>query len=218
MLVALVSAPRTTVLSLIEAEDRFPKALTFAGVTVALGFLLQAPLARDGVEIMSVGGSMIAYKVIAILVFAGVIMAAFRLVGGTGSFEVTLCAYLYVICPLYLALLVLDTLTLGALTSWDRDVALRWSMSRSLDQAEIDALFAARPGLGAGVTLLLLAQILTMVIWMLICWRIYRVIHRVSRLRSAIAYVIAFAAVVLLAPLFTLILQGLHAGDLPAIR
>jgi hypothetical protein len=218
VLVALVSAPRTTLLSLLEAEDRLPKALTFSGVTVALGFLLQAPLARDGVEIMSVGGAMIAYKVIAILVFAGVIMAAFRLVGGTGSFEATLTAYLYVICPLYLALIVLDTVTLGALSSWDREVALGWSMSRSIDEAEIDALFTARPGLAAGVTLLFLAQILTMVIWMLICWRIYRVIHQVGRLRSAVAYLIAFAAVVLLAPVFTLILRGLYAGDLPAIK
>ena len=125
------------------------------------------------------------------------------LVGGKGSFEATLCAYLYVICPLYLALVVLDAVTLGALSSWNRDAALRWSLARELSQADIDALFAARPGLGAGVALLLLAQILTMVIWMLICWPVYRGIHQVSRLRSAVAYVLAFAAVLALAPVFT---------------
>ena len=68
------------------------------------------------------------------------------------------------------------------------------------------------------MTLLLLAQILTMVIWMLICWPVYRAIHQVSRLRSAVAYVLAFAAVLALAPVFTLLLRGLHAGNLPTHR
>jgi len=218
VLAAVVSAPRTTIASLVEEKDRLAKALTFTGVTVAIGFLLQAPLTAEGTDILTVGGSMIAYKLIAILVFAGVIMAAFRVVGGKGSFEATLCAYLYVICPLYLALVVLDAVTLGALASWNRDAALRWSLAREISQAHIDALFAARPGLGAGVTLLLLAQILTMVIWMLICWPVYRAIHQVSRLRSAVAYVLAFAAVLALAPVFTLLLRGLHAGNLPTLK
>ena len=150
VLAAVVSAPRTTIASLLEEKDRLAKALTFTGVTVAIGFLLQAPLTAEGTDILTVGGSMIAYKLIAILVFAGVIMAAFRVVGGKGSFEATLCAYLYVICPLYLALVVLDAVTLGALSSWNRDAALRWSLAREISQADIDALFAARPGLGAG--------------------------------------------------------------------
>ena len=218
VLAAVISAPRTTIALLLEEKDRLAKALTFTGVTVAIGFLLQAPLTTEAADILTVGGSMIAYKLIAILVFAGVIMAAFRVVGGKGSFEATLCAYLYVICPLYLALVVLDAVTLGALASWNRDAALRWSLAREISQADIDALFAARPGLGAGVTLLLLAQILTMVIWMLICWPVYRAIHQVSRLRSAVAYVLAFAAVLALAPIFTLLLRGLHAGNLPTIK
>ncbi len=218
VLVAVISAPRQTILRLIGPDDRFAEALSFAGVTVALSFLLQAPLARDGTELMSVGGSMIAYKVLAILIFAGVIMAVFRVVGGKGSFEATLCAYLYVVCPLYLALILLDTVAVGALSSYDRDVALAWSLSRSIPDEVVSKLFATRPWIGATVTLLLLAEVLLMVIWMLVCWPVYRVIHQVSRVRSAVAYLMAFAAVLLLAPLFTLVLRGLYAGALPPIR
>ena len=55
-------------------------------------------------------------------------------------------------------------------------------------------------------------------IWLLLCWRVYRVIHGVSALRSAFAYVVAFAGVVLLAPLLTLVLRGLYGGNLPPIK
>ncbi len=218
ILVAVVTAPRTTILARIaEPEGRFPRALSFVGVTVAIGFLLQAPLAKDGSELASVAGSMIAFKVIAILLFAGIITLSFRIVGGSGSFETTLSAYLYSVSPVYLFLVVLEMMTRGALDRFDPEVALTWAATRSLPDESIDAMLAATPGLAATVTILMLVQIVGMVAWLLVCWRVYRTIHEVSAFRSAVAYVLAFVAVVLSAPLLRLIIDGIHGGKMPAI-
>jgi len=219
ILVAVVTAPRTTILEQIaEPEGRFQRALSFVGVTVAIGFLLQAPLARDASELMSVAGSMIAFKVVAILLFAGIITLSFRIVGGSGSFETTLSAYLYSVSPIYLLLILLDMMMRGALTRFDPEVARAWMITRSLSDETLDVMFASAPGLAATVTLLMLAQLLGLLAWLLICWRVYRTIHRVSAPRSAAAYVMAFVAVVLASPVLALILGGIHGGKVPVIN
>ncbi len=220
VLVAMSSAPKTTIVALVTPEEnRLGKALAFVGLTVTLGFLLQAPLAADAARFTSAAGSMVAFKILAILLGAAIIMAAFRLVGGAAGFEVNLSAYLYLIGPLYLAGIVLLIMTGGALTTYDRAAAATWYASGVLPDAVIDELIRERPALAAAILLFILAQILILFVWPLICWGAFRTLNRVSRLRSGLAYLIALTGFVfVLSPMFMLVMRGLNDGAVSPIK
>ena len=89
---------------------------------------------------MTIAGSMLALKIFAILTFAGVILLAFKLVGGKGDYECTLCAGLIIFSPVYLFLFVTHVISIGIISTHDPELAIIWRSGQSLKAEQIQAL------------------------------------------------------------------------------
>jgi hypothetical protein len=216
---AMVIAPKSTILTAIAREDRFEAALTFTAVTVALAFLLQAPLAAGTIELTTVVGSMVAVKLVGILMGAAVIVFAFRIAGGRVAFEATLCAYMYMICPLYLGLVLLMTMIGGVVAEQDAEAARLFFRTGEIPEEVVAAVLERSLWRGAALVLFMLLMIAVVFGWPLVCWGAFRIINGVSRLRSALAYAVALCLFLfVLNPILTLLIRGLHQGDLPPIK
>jgi hypothetical protein len=215
VLVSIVATPKHSILKLLAtAPNRLQNALIFCGFTIAIGFAFQAPLLQTDQDFLTIAGSMLALKVIAILTFAGFIVAIFRLIGGKGDYETTLCAGLYIISPVYLFLVVTNVIIIGIISSHDPEMALTWRSGQGLSEEQIQDFINLAPPLAISVLLLLLLQLLISIIWFLICWGIYRTIHQVSRIRSIVVYLITTALWYVYWVSTLLIMKGLHGGVL----
>lgn len=218
VLVSVVGTPKRSILKLITTEpDKLNKALTFFGISITIGFLFQAPLLKTGQDFLTIGGSMLALKILAMLTFAGVILLGFKLVGGKGDFETTLCAGLYIVSPIYLFLIVTHVIGIGILSNHDPDLAAIWRSGQSLTPAQIQTLISLAPLSAISLILLQLFQFIISIIWFLICWGTYRIIHQVSKARSALVYLIATFMWYVYWALTLLIMKGLHDGMLSPI-
>lgn len=117
VLVSIVTRLKASILVLLDDRpDRLSKAMTFTGLTIAIGFVFQAPLLQAGQNFMTIAGSMLTLRIIAIVTFAGLTLLIFRMLGGKGDFETPLCACLYIISPFYLFLIVANVINLGIVT------------------------------------------------------------------------------------------------------
>jgi hypothetical protein len=212
----VVSAPKRSVATLIEGDDRLEKALVFGCITAALGFILQAPLLRVGEDFVVLTGSMFVIKLLSILAFSGAVFAAFRMFGGKGHYLTTLCAYLYVVSPLYLFFTIVDLAMLGLLSS-NPDMTESWNAGWVLTQAHIDTLVRETPGRAATLALLGWVLILSTPIWFGICWGAFRAIHGVSLPRSIVAFLTAGILCWAIFATSVWIMRGLHGGVLPSI-
>ena len=215
VLVSIVTTPKHSILKLIIREpDKLNKALVFCGLTIAIGFMLQAPLLKMDQDFVTIAGSMLALKIIAILTFAGLIVMIFRLVGGEGDYETTLCAGLYIISPVYLLLVVTNMISLGILSTYNPEMAIMWRSGQGLSAEQIQEFINLALPLAVGFLFLQLFQLLIAIIWFLICWGIYRTIHQVSRARSTLVYLIATVLWYVYWVATILIMKGLHGGVL----
>lgn len=218
VLVSIIATPKRTILKLVTNEtDKLNKALFFVGITIAIGFAFQAPLLYIGQDFLTVTGSMLAFKILAILAFSGVILMTFRLVRGKGNYETTLCAYLYLISPLYLLLVVLYVISIGIISTHDPDLALSWRSGQALSEEQIQELISAAPLMVISFTFLWLFQLLSPIIWFGICWGVFRKIHQVSLVRSTLAFLITIVIWFVFLVLNTLIMKGLYGGAIPSI-
>ncbi len=218
VLVSVVTTPKRSILKLITHEsDKLNKALIFCGISIAIGFAFQAPLLQPGQDFVTVAGSMLALKIFAILTFAGVILLLFRLVGGKGDYETTLCACLYIISPVYLFLIVTHVISIGIISTHDPELAIIWRSTLSLKAEQIQEFVSLAPLTAIGFLLLWLFQLLISIIWFLICWGAYRTIHQVSWARSALAYLITTVMWYAYWMVTVLIMKGLHGGALSPI-
>lgn len=213
----LVAAPKRTIAARLAAEDdRLARAIGFTGVTVALGLLLQAPLA--GADAAPALGGLVAVKIVALLAGAAVVLGAFRLVGGRGGYEDTLIAYLYVVSPLYLALTLLRLMVVGVISGQDPSLA-RAVLIGGAGPAQWEALSAAAPTTAFAVAGMALGQVALAFGWTGACWGAYRAIHGVTGLQAVLAFWISAAAFVLvLMPVWTLVVRGMHGGAVPAVQ
>lgn len=216
VLVRVISAPKRSVALLIGEDDRLERALVFGCITAALGLILQAPLLRAGEDFVALTGSLFVIKILSILALSGAVFAAFRILGGKGNYLATLCAYLYVVSPLYLLFTVVDLTMLGLLSN-NLEMAESWNAGWSLTQEHIDALSHETPGRAAIFLLLGFILILSTPIWFGICWGAFRAIHSVSRLRSLSAFLIAGVLCWAIFAMSLWIMRGLHGGVLPSI-
>lgn len=99
-LASLVTRPKTAMLRWVgEAAGDLTRPLTFVGVSVAIGFLLQLPQLGKEDVFTTLVASMSAFKVLALVMFSAIIELVFRVAGGHASFSATLSA-LYRRCNL----------------------------------------------------------------------------------------------------------------------
>lgn len=197
-LAAMVAHPKRTIIARSSgADDDLRNALIFVALTVGLGFLLQAPTLPAEIDFIETAAAMAAYKVVAILLFSAVIHGLFRLVRGKAGFLRTLTAYIYMVSPLYLALVVLTLVSQGLLRAYDPELglALRRNPLYFAENPEVFTTFQDQEPLLAGaVTVVNTAGNFATLVWFIVCLGAFRAIHDVTRRRSALAGVLIVIA------------------------
>ena len=214
MLASVVSNPKINIPRLVrEPSDALRHALVFCGISVALAFVAQAPLLTAELDFTTAAGALFAIKLFELLLFNAVLMIVFKIIGGTGSFETTLTASLYIISPVYLFLIFTQIIGMGILAGGDPTIARDWRLG-TLDFASPDwANFVLTyPGEAYATTALGLVSMIITLGWYIYCWSIYRTLHDLTRFRSALAYVIAFILFYAVAMLRIFAVRGLTGG------
>ena len=218
VLISVIAAPNRSVSKLIaDGQDRLNRALLFGGITIAIGFAFQAPLLHKDQNFATIAGSILAFKIVAILIFSWAILLAFRLMGGKGSYETTLCAYLYVVSPLYLLWILLNVVNIGILSTYDPALAMSWRSGQFLTADQIKEFTSTTPLRAASFMLLVIIQTFCTPAWFAIYWGTFRGIHQVSLFRATLAFLISVVVCYAFFVLSVLMLQGLHSGGLPSI-
>jgi hypothetical protein len=221
-LASLVTRPKTSILRWVsEAAGDLTRPLTFVGVSVAIGFLLQLPQLGKEDTFTTLVASMAVFKVLALVMFAAIIQLVFRIVRGHASFAATFSAYLYIVSPLYIAGVILEIARLGILRVYDPAiaVAVRVDPDYLLANAERWRTFqAAAPSLAIVYFLLSLAWIFAVLGWFVACWGAFRHLHSIGRWRSALAGVVTLVAGVIFFSGLQYIVLGMFGSRTPPLR
>jgi hypothetical protein len=221
-LASLVTRPKTAILRWVgEAGGDLTRPLTFVGVSVAIGFLLQLPQLGKEDVFTTLVASMAVFKVLALVMFAGIIQLVFRIVGGHASFSATFSAYLYIVSPLYIAGVILEIARLGVLRVYDPAiaVAVRVDPDYLVANAERWRTFqAAAPGLAVVYVLLSLAWVSAVLGWFVACWGAFRHLHSIGPCRSALAGVMTLVAGVIFFTGLQYIVLGMFGSRAPPLR
>jgi hypothetical protein len=221
-LASLVTSPKSAILSWVgEAAGDLTRPLTFVGVSVAIGFLLQLPQLGKEDAFTTLVASMAVFKVLALVMFAAIIQLVFRMVGGHASFAATFSAYLYIVSPLYIAGVILEIARLGILRAYDPAiaVAVRLDPDHLVANTERWQTFhAAAPGLALVYVILTLATIFAVLGWFVACWGALRHLHSIGRWRSALAGVVTLVAGVVFFSGLQYILLGMFGTRVPPLR
>jgi TIR domain/Yip1 domain len=219
----LVTRPKTSILQWTrDPNGILSRALVFVALSVAIGFLFQLPQLTKEQAFSSIAAGMAMFKVLAIVSMAGFIHLSFLAVRGRATFVSTLSAYLYVCSPLYLALVVLETASIGVLRTYDPAVAdaARLGGPASLySSAEQVRLFSANaPGLSNTYAILVLAMLLITPAWFVACWGALRELHGVPRWRSIVVGVATLGAALAMMYGLNYVLVGMFGTNLPPLR
>lgn len=221
-LVSLVTGPKTAILRWIgKTKGDLTRPLIFVAVSVAIGFLLQLPQLGKEHDFTTLVASMAVFKVLALVLFAGIIHLLFLAVGGRTSFAATFSAYLYIVSPLYLVLVILETATLGVLRAYDPAVsaAARLDPGQLFSDPERMRTFAtAAPGLALAYSVLNYAAIIVALGWFIACWGALRHLHAVARWRSTLAGIATLAAAVIFFSGMNYVLLGMFGTHAPPLR
>ena len=221
-LASLVTRPKTAMLGWVgEAAGDLTRPLTFVGVSVAIGFLLQLPQLGKEDVFTTLVASMAVFKVLALVMFAAIIQLVFRMAGGHASFAATFSAYLYIVSPLYIAGVILEIARLGILRAYDPAIAMAVRLDPDYLVANMErwrTFNAAAPGLALVYVLLSVATILAVLGWFVACWGAFRHLHSIARWRSALAGVVALAAGVIFFSGLQYVLLGMFGSRVPPLR
>ena len=136
------------------------------------------------------------------------------MLGGKGDYESTLAAYLYVISPLYLFILILSLTSMGLVMGWDPALAasLR-NLNSGMNQDQVAAFARQAPAAAIGVSVVLLAAFLAPFVWFGICWSAFRRIHRLSAARSGVAYVLVMLLLLGFARVWGFMMTAVHGHE-----
>jgi Yip1-like protein len=221
-LVSLVSQPKTAILRWIgETKGDLRRPLIFVAVSVAIGFLLQLPQLGKEDGFATLVASMVVIKVLALVLFAGIIHLVFLAVGGRALFAATFSAYLYLVSPLYIALVILETAKLGMLRGYDpAAVAAERLIPGYLfaDPEQMRTFTTAAPWLALAYNLLGLALILLLFGWFIACWGALRHLHGVTRCRSTLAGLATLAAGFIFFSGLNYVALGMFGTQTPPLR
>ena len=217
---AVVSGPKSAVAQHVSgAKEDLENALLFGGITLAIGFGIQAPLVPKGQDFMVIAGSILIAKTIFLFLFVCVVWGLFRLLGGRGSFEATLAAYLYIVSPVFLAVILLNLISFGFLSAHDPVLAKSGFTAHGiiLGNANFEKFVTDSPGAATGYILSILLAYVAVFTWFLICWGAFREIHDVPRWKSAIAFVVSYAALYPFTAIYAKVMFGLFGPDGPVL-
>ncbi len=221
-LASLVTRPKTAILRWVgEAAGDLTRPLTFVGVSVAIGFLLQLPQLGKEDVFTTLVASMAVFKVLALVMFAAIIQLMFRMAGGHASFAATFSAYLYIVSPLYIAGVILEIARLGILRAYDPAIAVAVRLDPDYLVGNTDrwrTFQAAAPGLTLVYLLLTVATIFAVLGWFVACWGAFRQLHSIARWRSALAGVVTLAAGVIFFSGLQYVLLGMFGSRVPPLR
>jgi hypothetical protein len=221
-LASLVTGPKTAILRWVgEAAGDLTRPLIFVAVSVAIGFLLQLPQLGKEADFATLVASMAVFKVLALVVFAAIIHLLFRVAGGNAIFASTFSAYLYIVSPLYVVMVILDTATIGVLRAYDPVVGAAARLDPYYLFADADRMrkfAAAEPGLALAYQLLNLTVLIVFLGWFTACWGALRHLHAVARSRSALVGFATLAGSVLFFYGMKYILLGMFGTAMPALR
>ena len=202
----------------INKRNKLNNAFVFVAMTLAIGFAFQAPLVHATENSVTTMSSMLAFKIIAILVFSAVMWSVFRILGGKGDYETTLSAYLYVICPIYLLSLILTLIAVGIITTHDASLATSFrDLNPSGNQAQLAAFIKEAPAAAIAVTVVLIAALVAPFVWFGICWGVFRRIHRISAGRSFVAYLFVMLLLFGFAWIWRFMMTAVHGLRGPSI-
>jgi|SRR6266850_1809472 len=221
-LIGLVTRPKTAILRWIEETGGdLTRPVIFVATTVAIGFLLQLPQLGKEHDFTTLVASMAVFKVLALVLFAGIIHVLFLGMGGRARFAATFSAYLYMVSPLYLALVIIEIATLGVLRAYDPAVgaAARLNPGQLFgDPEQMRTFTTAAPGLALAYTLLSYATIVVVLGWFITCWGALRRIHAIARWRSALAGIAALAAGLAFFAGLNYVVLGMFGTQAPPLR
>ena len=221
-LASLVTRPKTAMLRwVVEAAGDLTRPLTFVGVSVAIGFLLQLPQLGKEDVFTTLVASMAVFKVLALVVFAAIIQLVFRMAGGHASFAATFSAYLYIVSPLYIVGVILEIARLGILRAYDPAIAVAVRLDPDYLVANTErwrTFQAAAPGLAVAYVILTFATIFVVLGWFVACWGALRDLHGIARWRSALAGVVTLAAGVIFFSGLQYVLLGMFGARVPPLR
>jgi hypothetical protein len=221
-LVSLVTGPKTAIQRWIEeTKGDLARPLIFVAVSVAIGFLLQLPQLGKEHDFATLVASMAVFKVLALLLFAAIIHFLFRVVGGRASFATTFSSYLYIVSPLYLLGVILETARIGVLRAYDPVVAAAERLDPAhlfADLERMRAFDSAAPGLALAYFLLICAQIIVFLGWSIACWGALRQLHGVARWRSTVAGIATLAAAMVFFPGMNYVLLGMFGTHTPPLH
>jgi hypothetical protein len=221
-LASLLTRPKTAMLRWVgEAAGDLTRPLTFVGVSVAIGFLLQLPQLGKEDVFTTLVASMAVFKVLALVMFAAVIQLVFRMAGGHASFSATFSAYLYIVSPLYIALVILEIARLGTLRAYNPTIAIAERLDPGHLFADADqwrTFSTAAPGFAFAYGLLSLANVIIVFSWFVACWGAFRHLHGIARWRSALAGVVTLAAGAIFFSGLQYVLLGMFGARVPPLR
>lgn len=221
-LFALLARPKASMLRWVEeATGDLTRPLVFVAMTVAIGFLIQIPQLGKEHDFMSLTAGITGFKLVSMVVIAAIIHGLFVAAGGRAGYPQTLSIYFYLACPLYLAMVLIDTASLGAVRALDPELAalLRRRPDVLLVETQRARDFAAaQPGAALGYQLITSLALVVTIGWFVACWGAFRQVHGVSRLRSAIVGSVAVVLCSGAVYAMTFVMFGMFGAGMPPLR
>jgi hypothetical protein len=201
---SIIAGPKTFVLKKVETEALFESkeyflflALTVAVITIVSMLYpnhgeIYATLARNFVVIF-----------VGFIGYSLAVRGAFWVAGGRAPYETFFAAYTYISCPMLLINNVIGLIANGLFRLLDPDAYDALSKAGSL--ASRNQIIANSPAADVFYVSIAIGFGL-IVFWSYICWGAFREINHLSRIRSSVAFVVAW---IFALPVF--VLQGLIA-------
>lgn len=219
---SLVTGPKAAILRWVEeAQGDLSRPLMFVAISVGIGFLIQLPQIGKEHDFTTMVIGMSVFKILALVLFAAVIHLLFRIVGGGGSFSATLSAYLYIVSPLYIVLVILETAKVGVVRAYDPALATAERLdpnSLFTESERMQAFSQLAPDLALAYVVLSFAGFIALIAWPAACWGALRRLHGVGRWRSTVAGAAALAAALVFFPALQYLLLGMFGTRVPVLR
>lgn len=211
--VSVIVSPKISIVSWVEEEKgNISRPVIFVAISVCIGYLVQYP--RVGkTEFSTIAIGLSVFKLIALMVVAAIIHLVFKILRGSAKFSETFSVYLYIVSPLYLALVVISTAMIGILRAYSPDVGKEAQLEPLkifFDDVAMQTFQSAEPNLAYAYIVLSCIYILAFFIWFVICWGAFRKVHRVSFGCSALAAAMTLPSIWLyILPSLTYVLRGI---------
>ncbi|MEL6792290.1 MAG: hypothetical protein AAFP78_02470 [Pseudomonadota bacterium] len=213
----IVAHPQRNVLTLVERENALSHAVVFFLVTTAIGLVLQTPFIAEDRDLVTFAAVISVYKVVELAALALALTLVFKLLRGAGSYEKILSATLYIISPVYLAIVVWLIFIGGLLTGYAPELAAEWRRTGELSQGSYNAI--AEIDLGVAIVMFFTSFVgpLIVFIWLIASWPIYSRLNGFGRWRTIASFILGLLVTWLVATISLVVLKGLYPKGLGGV-